>query len=88
MLFTIEQQSKIVKFYLETKSLVQTQTEYRKNFGVKQAPSSMAIKKIVQNLEMHGTCHNRKCWKKSDCSHQNEHRYCAEPKKINTKAFI
>ena len=59
MPFTIEQRSKVVKFYLETKSLVQTQTEYRKHFGVKQAPSPAAIKKIVQEFEVHGTCHNR-----------------------------
>ena len=59
MPFTIEQRSKVVKFYLETKSLVQTQREYRKHFGVKQAPSPAAIKKIVQKFEVHGTCHNR-----------------------------
>ena len=43
MPFTIEQRSKIVKFYLETKSLVQTQREYRKHFGVKEAPSVTSI---------------------------------------------
>ena len=59
MPFTIEQRSKIVKFYLETKSLVQTQREYRKHFGVKEAPSVTSIKKIVQKFEVHGTCHNR-----------------------------
>ena len=59
MSFTIEQRSKIVKFYLETKSLVQTQREYRKHFGVKEAPSVTSIKKIVQKFEVHGTCHNR-----------------------------
>ena len=59
MPFTIEQRSKIVKFYLETKSLVQTQREYRKHFGVKEAPSVTSIKKIIQKFEVHGTCHNR-----------------------------
>ena len=59
MPFTIEQRSKIVKFYLETKSLVQTQREYCKHFGVKEAPSVTSIKKIVQKFEVHGTCHNR-----------------------------
>ena len=59
MPFTIEQRSKIVKFYLETKSLVQIQREYRKHFGVKEAPSVTSIKKIVQKFEVHGTCHNR-----------------------------
>ena len=59
MPFTIEQRLKVVKFYLETKSLVQTYREYRKHFGVKQAPSPAAIKKIVQKFEVHGTCHNR-----------------------------
>ena len=59
MPFTIEQRSKVVKFYLETKSLVQTQREYRKHFGAKQTPSPAAIKKIVQKFEVHGTCHNR-----------------------------
>ena len=44
MPFTIEQRSKIVKFSLETKSLVQTQREYRKHFGVKVAPSVTSIK--------------------------------------------
>ena len=51
MPFTIEQRSNIVKFYLETKSLVQTQREYRKHFGVKEAPSVTSIKKIVQSLK-------------------------------------
>ena len=59
MPFTIEQRLKAVKFYLETKSLVLTQREYRKHFGVKQAPSPAAIKKIVQKFEVHGTCQKK-----------------------------
>ena len=59
MPFTIKQRSEIVKFYLETKLLVQTHMKYRKHFGVKQALSSTAIKKILQKFEMHGSRHNR-----------------------------
>ena len=51
MPFKIEQRSKVVKFYLETKSLFQTQSEYRKHFGVKQAPSPAAIKKLFKSLK-------------------------------------
>ena len=51
MSFTIEQRAKTVKSYLKTKILLQTQREYRKHFGVKQAPSSTAIKKIAKSLK-------------------------------------
>ena len=98
MSFTIEQRAKIVKSYLKTKLLLQTQREYRKHFGVKQAPSSTAIKKIAQKFEVHGTCHNRnqEISGKSVSAHTeiNVDLICestvriAKPKKIITKMFL
>ena len=80
--------SKIVKFHLETKSLVQTQRKYRKLRDVKQASYSTTIKKIVQKFKMHGTCHNKNKENSGRTARTKMNVDIAQPKKTITEAFV
>ena len=50
MLLTIEQKGKLVEFYFETKSIVQTQRQYQGHFAVRKAPDRKVIWRIVKKF--------------------------------------
>ena len=58
MPLTIEQKGKLVEFYFETKSIVQTQRQYQRHFAVRKAPDRKTIWRIVKKFQTERTVHN------------------------------
>ena len=58
MVFTTPQRIKIVSFYLETRSVVQTQRRYRNHFHTREAPTPKTILRLVRKLNEHGNLLN------------------------------
>ena len=50
-----EQNTKMVQFYLQTGSVIETKRKYRSIFGPKSTPSSHAISRLTQNFIATGT---------------------------------
>ena len=50
-----EQNTKVVQFYLQTGSVIETKRKYRSIFGPKSTPSSRAISRRTQNFIATGT---------------------------------
>ena len=53
MPLNIEQKGKLVEFYFETKSIVQTQWQYQRDFAVRKAPDRKTIWGIVKIVTVH-----------------------------------
>ena len=58
MPLTIEQKGKLVEFYFETKSIVQTQRQYQRHFAVRKALDRKTIWRIVKKFQTERTVHN------------------------------
>ena len=58
MPLTIKQKGKLVGFYFETKSIVQTQRQYQRHFAVRKAPDRKTIWRIVKKFQIERTVHN------------------------------
>ena len=58
MPLTTEQKGKLVEFYFETKSIVQTQRQYQRHFAVRKAPDRKTIWRIVKKFQTEQTVSN------------------------------
>lgn len=58
MTLTIEQKTKIVEFYLETKSWVGVKRAYQRHFNVKTSPDPKTLREVVMKFRTEGTVHN------------------------------
>ena len=54
----IEQKGKLVEFYFETKSIVQTQRQYQKHLAVRKSPDRKTIWRTVKKFQTERTVHN------------------------------
>ena len=54
MVYTYEQRTKIVEWYIETKSYVKTQRRFAAHFKTRAKPSRRMIQYQVENLENMG----------------------------------
>ena len=57
---TVDQKVKVVLFYAETKSVVQTQRRFRAHFGTRWAPCKQTIYRFCQQFETHGSVLEKK----------------------------
>ena len=57
MPLTIEQKGKLVEFYFETKSIVQSQRQYQRHFAVRKAPDRKTTWRIVKKFQTERTVH-------------------------------
>ena len=51
---TVDQKVKVVLFYAETKSVVETQRRFRAHFGTRWAPCKQTIYRLCQQFETDG----------------------------------
>ena len=58
MVYTYEQRTKIVEWYIETKSYVKTQRRFAAHFETRAKPSRGMIQYQVEKFREHGTVHN------------------------------
>ena len=58
MVYTYEQRTKIVEWYIETKSYVKTQRRFAAHFETRAKPSRRMIQYQVEKFREHGTVHN------------------------------
>ena len=57
--YTPDHKTKIVSFYLETKSIIKTQRQFKKTFNTRKAPGRHAILSVVHKFLAHGSLANR-----------------------------
>ena len=58
MVYTYEQRTKIVEWYIETKSYVKTQRRFAAHFETRAKPSRRMIQYQVEKFREHGTVQN------------------------------
>ena len=58
MVYTYEQRTKIVEWYIETKSYVKTQRRFAAHFETRAKPGRRIIQYQVEKFREHGTAHN------------------------------
>ena len=58
MVYTYEQRTKIVEWYIETKSYVKAQRRFAAHFETRAKPSRRMIQYQVEKFREHGTVHN------------------------------
>ncbi|PSN35854.1 hypothetical protein C0J52_23448 [Blattella germanica] len=58
MVFSVAERIKIATFYIETKSIIQTQRRYRNEFNCRVAPTAKTILRIARKLNEKGVVHN------------------------------
>ena len=54
-----DERIKVVRFYLETKSIVLTQRKFKRHFSVRTAPTRKTIQRITEKFLAHGTVQNQ-----------------------------
>jgi len=57
---TVDQKVKVVLFYVETKSVVETQRRFLAHFGTRWAPCKQTIYRICQQFETNGSVLEKK----------------------------
>jgi len=57
---TVDQKVKVVSFYAETKSVVETERRCRAHFGTRWAPCKQTIYRLCQQLETNGSVLEKK----------------------------
>ena len=57
---TVDQKAKVVLFYAETKSVVETQRRFRAHFGTRWAPCKQTIYRLCQQSETNGSVLEKK----------------------------
>ena len=58
MVYTYERRTKIVEWYIETKSYVKTQRRFAAHFETRAKPSRRMIQYQVEKFREHGTVHD------------------------------
>jgi len=57
---TVDQKVKVVLFYAETKSVVETQRRFLAHFGTRWAPCKQTIDRLYQQFETNGSVLEKK----------------------------
>jgi len=57
---TVDQKVKVVLFYVETKSVVETQRRFLAHFGTRWAPCKQTIYRLCQQFETNGSVLEKK----------------------------